>query len=122
MPITKAAKKAMRQTQTRTERNKGTRTVVKTYMRKVLELSKSDPAKAEEVLPKAYKVIDIAAKKNILHDKTAARRKSRLARAVAVGKNSPKSSGSSAKSAKKAAPKVEAKAADKSSAKEDAKK
>lgn len=76
----------MRQTATRTERNKGTRTRVKTYMKKVLELSKTDKAEAEKLLPAAYKVIDTAAKKNILHDKNAARKKSLLARSVAAGK------------------------------------
>lgn len=86
MPITKSAKKAMRQTQTRTERNKGTRTRVKTFMKKVMELSKTQPEEAEKLLPTAYKHIDTAAKKNQLHKKTAARRKSRLARMVAAAK------------------------------------
>ena len=90
MPITKSARKAMRQTAARTERNKGTRTAVKTYMKKVLTLSKSDSAEAEKVLPKAYKVIDTAAKKNIIHKSNAARKKSSLARAIAAGKGKSK--------------------------------
>mgnify|MGYP002624445210 FL=1 len=76
----------MRQAQVRTERNKGTRTRVKTFMKKVEELSKTKPEEAEKLLPVAYKHIDTAAKKNQLHKKTAARRKSRLARTVAVAK------------------------------------
>lgn len=80
----------MRQAIRRTERNKGTRTRVKTFMKKVLELSKSDAAQAEKLLPEAYKHIDTAAKKNQMHKKTAARRKSRLARTVAAAKNTKK--------------------------------
>ena len=82
MPITKSAKKAMRQTYSRTERNKATRTKVKTYMKKVLVLSKTDPEKAKKVLPTAYKVIDTACKKNALHKNNANHKKSRLAKAV----------------------------------------
>lgn len=90
MPLTKSAKKAMRQDIRRTERNKGTRTRVKTYMKKVLDLSKSNNEEAAKLLPTAYKVIDTAAKKNILHDKNAARKKSLLARSVAAGKEKTK--------------------------------
>lgn len=85
MPITKSAKKAMRQQYARTERNKGIKTVVKTFMKKVLELSKDDPENAKKLLPKAYNVIDTAAKKNIIHPNNADRKKSRLARAVSAG-------------------------------------
>ena len=83
MPIIKSAKKRMRQTARRTELNKGTRTRVKTFTKKVISLSKSDAAEAEKLLPQAYKVIDTAAKKNIIHKNTANRRKSMLARTIA---------------------------------------
>lgn len=85
MPITKSAKKAMRQQYTRTERNKATKTMMKTFMKKILDLSKNDPENAAKVLPKAFKVIDMAAKKNIIHPNNADRKKSRLARAVSAG-------------------------------------
>lgn len=90
MPITKSAKKAMRQSLVRAERNKGTRTRVKTFTKKVMELSKTKPEEAEKLLPTAYKHIDTAAKKNQLHKKTAARRKSLLARTVATAKTAKK--------------------------------
>lgn len=80
----------MRQERTRTERNKGTRTRVKTYMKKVMLLSKSDVAEAEKMLPMAYKVIDTAAKKHIIHHKNADRKKSLLARTVFAGKEKAK--------------------------------
>lgn len=84
MPITKSARKAMRQTYTRSERNKATRSKVKTYVKKVLVLSKSDLEKAKKVLPTAYSAIDTACKKNILHKNNAGRKKSLLAKAIAA--------------------------------------
>lgn len=83
MPITKSAIKAAKQAKTRTERNKGTKTKVKTYMKKVMVLSKTNPEEAKKSLSEAYSVIDTATKKNLLHKNTAARKKAKLARAVA---------------------------------------
>ncbi len=82
MPITKSAKKAMRQAATRTERNKGTKTKLKTYMKKVMVLSKTDIEGAKKMLPEAYSVIDTACKKNLLHKNNASRKKSKLARTI----------------------------------------
>ena len=90
MPLTKGAKKADRQTQARTERNKGTKTAVKTYMKKILTLTKTDPEDAKKVLPKAYSAIDTACKKNIIHKKNAARKKSLLARTIAAAEGKKK--------------------------------
>ena len=83
MPLIKSAKKKARQAITHFERNQGTRTKVKTYMKKVLTLSASKPEEAKKLLAEAYSVIDTASKKHMLHPNTAARKKSRLARAVA---------------------------------------
>ncbi len=84
MPITSAAKKALRQSRTKRARNYNTRARYKKAMREVLDLVKAGKVdEAIKVLPRAQKEIDMAAKKNILHDKTAARKKSLLARAVA---------------------------------------
>lgn len=83
MPIIKSAKKKARQAVTHYVRNQATRTKVKTYMKKVLTLSKSKPDEAKKLLNEAYSVIDTAAKKHLLHANNAARKKSRLARAVA---------------------------------------
>lgn len=90
MPITRSAKKAMRQADARRELNKGTATKVKTFVKKVLVLSKTDPAGAEKLLPQAFKVIDTAGKKNIIHRKNADHKKSLLARSIAVAKEKAK--------------------------------
>ena len=83
MPLIKSAKKKARQAITHFERNQGTRTRVKTYMKKVLTLSTTKPEEAKKLLAEAYSVIDTASKKHMLHPNNAARKKSRLARAVA---------------------------------------
>jgi small subunit ribosomal protein S20 len=84
MPIIKSAKKKARQALSHYDRNQATRTRVKTYMKKVLTLSKTKPEEAKKLLNEAYSVLDTACKKHILHPNNAARKKSRLARAVAV--------------------------------------
>lgn len=84
MPVTTSAKKATRQAYARTARNKATRTQVKTYVKKVMTLCKSDVEGAKKVLPTAYKVIDTACKKNIIHKSNASRKKSLLARTIAA--------------------------------------
>lgn len=81
MPIIKAAKKSMRQDAKRKARRFPLRTLLKTVYKKALGLIKE--GKVEETkkfMPYAYKVIDTAAKKNIIHPKNAANKKSRIAR------------------------------------------
>ncbi|MEZ4103852.1 MAG: 30S ribosomal protein S20 [Candidatus Paceibacterota bacterium] len=79
MPITKGAEKAHRQSLKKRVyniRRKNTMTdVVKSVNKAVVA---GDTAKAKELLPKAYKAIDKAAKKGVIKDNTAARKKSRL--------------------------------------------
>ena len=82
MPVIKSAKKQMRKALKRTERNKGTKTQVKTFMKKVMDLSKTNKEEAKKLLPKAFKVIDTAAKKKVLHKNNAARKKSLLYRSI----------------------------------------
>ena len=83
MPLIKSAKKKARQALAHYDRNQATRTKVKTFMKKVLTLGKTKPEEAKKLLDEAYSVIDTACKKHILHPNNAARKKSRLARAVA---------------------------------------
>jgi small subunit ribosomal protein S20 len=83
MPVIKSAKKKARQDIKREARNKGLRTQVKTFLKKVTELSKTNKDEAAKLLPKAYKVLDTAAKKNLIHKNNAANKKSLLARSVA---------------------------------------
>lgn len=86
MPIIKSAKKRVKQTEVRKARNYKTRVAVKKAIRAVTEAVKAgNKAEAEKLLAPAYKIIDTAAKKNVLNSKTAARRKSSLANMIAKG-------------------------------------
>jgi small subunit ribosomal protein S20 len=79
MPITKGAEKANRQSQKKrifNIRRKNVMTdVVKDVNKAVIA---GDAAKAKELLPQAYKAIDKAAKRGVIKENTAARKKSRL--------------------------------------------
>lgn len=83
MPNTPSAKKRLRQTATRSARNKDLRSSMRTWEKKVLQaVEAGDKATAASCLPQAYRHIDKAARKRILHANTAANHKSRLARKV----------------------------------------
>jgi small subunit ribosomal protein S20 len=79
MPITKGAEKANRQSKKKrifNIRRKNVMTdVVKDVNKAVIA---GDAAKAKELLPQAYKAIDKAAKRGVIKENTAARKKSRL--------------------------------------------
>jgi len=79
MPITSIAKKAMRQANARLARRKPYKSRLKTELKKILVLAKTDVEKAKLALPEVFSAIDIAAKKNIIHKNNANRKKSRLA-------------------------------------------
>jgi small subunit ribosomal protein S20 len=106
MPVIKSAKKRMRQNIVRRERNFPVRSEMKTLIKKVLSLAKEGNLdEAVKLMPMAYGIIDKAAKKNIIHENNAARKKSRIARAV----NELQAKGgkkSAAPAATKAAPKA----------------
>lgn len=84
MPITQSAKKALRQSERRRERNlktkKATKSVVKEFRRLVKTKRLEDAA---NFLPKAYKYLDKAAKVGVIKKNAASRLKSRLARLIA---------------------------------------
>ncbi len=83
MPNTESAKKRVRQTEARTLRNKNRRTAMRTAIRKVdAAVAEGDKAQAQAALLHAQKLIDKAAKHNILHAKNAANQKAKLARRV----------------------------------------
>ena len=85
MPITSSALKAARQSIKRRESRLPFKTQMKTMMRNVSDLVKEKKmAEAKAMLPKVYKSIDMAAKKNIIHKNNAARKKSLVARMVAA--------------------------------------
>lgn len=85
MPIIKSAKKRLKQSIKNRKRNFPKRSMVKSSMRRIFDLVKD--GKKENInkeLAEAYSNIDTAAKHGIIHPKNAARKKSRLARAVAT--------------------------------------
>ena len=87
MPIIKSAKKRARQTVVRQARNYNVRTALRKAVRSVMDAVRvGKTAEAEKLTVEAYKVIDTAAKKRIIHKNTAARRKSLLARQVSGAK------------------------------------
>lgn len=79
----KSAKKRILVTQARTARNKAIRSKVKTYMKKVdAAVAAGDKAVAQACLVDAMSVIDKACTKGVYHKNNAARKVSRLTRAV----------------------------------------
>ena len=80
----KSAKKRILVTAVRTERNKAIRSEVKTCIKKVeAAVANNDKAAAQEALVLATKKIEMAATKGVYHKNNAARKISRLAKAVA---------------------------------------
>lgn len=77
----KSSKKDIRRTERRTLMNKPVRRNAELFPRKVRKLVAAGQVKeAQEMLSDAFKALDKAAKKNILHKNTVARTKSRLAK------------------------------------------
>jgi small subunit ribosomal protein S20 len=75
--------KRNRQNAKRQERNKAVRTALKTSTKKVrTAVSAGDAEAASELQREAARALDKAAAKGIVHPRTAARRKSRLAKAA----------------------------------------
>lgn len=81
MPNTKQSKKRMITDNDRRMRNKTVRSAMRTAVKSVLSAESAETAAA--ALPLAVKRVDKAAKKNIIHDNAAARKKSQLQRHVA---------------------------------------
>ena len=101
MPIIANAKKALRQTKTRTTRNR----VVRAQVNSTVKKTNAKPN--ETSLTKLYSTLDRAVKRNIIHKNKAARLKSHAAKQVsAASKSSEKPVTSKAKSTKKVAKKT----------------
>ncbi len=83
MPITKSAKKALRQSRKRRlfnlRRTKKMKSLVK-QVRSLIEDKKRE--EALKILPQVYKAVDKAAKRGVIKKNTASRKKSRLAKAI----------------------------------------
>jgi len=79
-----SAEKRNRQRSRRTERNRRVKGAVRTLVKKARAVlgSAAGPAAAADVVAQAIKAIDRAASKGVVHPRTAARTKGRLARAA----------------------------------------
>lgn len=79
----KSAKKRIKVTKTKTERNKTQKSKIKMFVKKIDQLVKSgNKAEADKILVEATKAIDMAASKGVFHKNTAARKVGRLTKAV----------------------------------------
>ena len=79
--------KRNRQNEVRRQRNKTVRSRLKTEIKKVEATAESGDG-AQEQLRSTARLLDKAASKGVVHPRTAARRKSKLARRVAAGGSS----------------------------------
>jgi len=83
MPITKSAKKALRQSLRRRARNIPKRQKIKSLLKEVRNLiSQKKIEEAQKLLSRVYKILDKAAKIGLIKKNTAARKKSRIAKAI----------------------------------------
>lgn len=83
MPIKKSAKKYMRVTERKTEKNRKIKGVFRSAIKATKEaIGSVDVSKAQEFLKKSIKALDKAGQKKVLHKNTVARKKARLNRAV----------------------------------------
>jgi small subunit ribosomal protein S20 len=79
MANTASARKRIRQTEKRTERNRARRSRVRSFLRKVEQaISGGDKAVAQEAFRAAQPELQRAAGKGVFHDNTVARKLSRL--------------------------------------------
>ena len=82
MPKLKSSIKRLRQAQKARLRNRASRSLLRTTIKRVR--TTPDKAEAEALLPGVLSVIDKSAKKGIIHRNTAARYKSKLTRMVSA--------------------------------------
>ena len=80
MPIIKSAKKALKVSERKAEVNRLVRAKIKDSLKGARVAIDKGDKKAEEKISKAYRELDIAAKKNVIHKNKASRLKSRLAK------------------------------------------
>ena len=87
MPITRSAKKALRQSERRREQNLLRKEAFKQVIKEIrIFVQEKKIGDAEALLTKAYKMLDKAAKSGVIKKNSASRKKSRLARLINKGK------------------------------------
>jgi small subunit ribosomal protein S20 len=78
-----SALKQYKQSETRRQRNHAVKSALRTQMKKVLgAVAKKDAANAKTALSGAYKLLDRAVAKGVIHRNNASRHKARLAARV----------------------------------------
>lgn len=83
MPITKSAKKALRQSAKRRTKNIQKRKKLRSLLKEIKALISQDKTEeAKKLLPKVYKTLDKSAKANLIKKNTASRKKSRITAAI----------------------------------------
>jgi len=86
MPITKSAKKALRQSKGRKKRNLQRKRKIKDLIKEVRNLvAQKKIAEARKLLPQVYKAFDKAVKVKTIKKNTASRKKSRLTKLLKLG-------------------------------------
>ena len=79
MPVTKSAKKALRQNKKRRVRNLVYKEKIKSLMKEARALvSEKKIEEAKKLLPQVYKALDKAAKVGVIKKNTASRKKGRM--------------------------------------------
>jgi small subunit ribosomal protein S20 len=92
MPITKSAKKALRQNLRRKARNLRTKEKMKNLVKRLRNLIlEKKIEEAQKLLPQVYKILDKAAKIGVIKKNTAARKKSRITKLISRTKSESKS-------------------------------
>jgi len=83
MPITKSAKKSLRQNKKRARRNIQRKKKIRGLIKEVKKmLSENKVEEAKKLLPEIYKSLDKAAKVGTIKENTAARKKSRITKLI----------------------------------------
>jgi small subunit ribosomal protein S20 len=83
MPHTRSAKKNMRKNEVRKLRNRTTKKIIKTQLKKFADTAATGtPEQLREEFTATVKKLDKAAAKRVLHPNAAARKKSQLAKAL----------------------------------------
>ena len=83
MPITKSAKKVLRQNVKRRARNLVYKNKIKDLVKKVRSLVlEKKTEEAKKLLPQVYKILDKSAKVGVIKKNTASRKKARITRMI----------------------------------------
>ena len=83
MPITKSAKKALKKSVKKRERNLEKKKKIKVTFKEIKKLiEKKDKESASKLLPDFYKAMDKAAKTGLIKKRNASRKKSRVTKSI----------------------------------------